>query len=167
MADGTYIPRHGSARPRRYRLRITSELRAVNRFQADIDIAVYGVDNDYFRQTKQMYHVGEWRGLSAGTISGTGSGMFYFDMRGSAVLTEPPYYRNDGPQGAQMEYVDDIMYLTEIDRILAFAVGDAGKGTQRGSPCRNGNCIEAGNISWRCIANFQNPLPYNGRGWTI
>src|SRR5688500_5540437 len=109
MADGTYIPRHRSARPRRYRLRITSELRAVNRFQAEIDIAIYGVDNEYFRQTNQMYHVGQWRGLNAGTISHTNSGMFYFDMRGSAVLTEHPYYRYDGPNHEQTNYVDDIM----------------------------------------------------------
>lgn len=169
MADGTYIPRHGSTSSvRRYRLRITDRPTAINRFQAEIDVAIYGVDNEHFRQTNQMYHVGQWRGLSASTISHTGSGMFYFDMRGSAVLTEPPYYRYDGPNREQMWYVDDIMYLTEIDRVLAFFAGDHGKGTQRGSPCTNGNCIQAGDIRWQCIYDsFRNPPPFNVQKWVV
>lgn len=167
MADATYIPRHGSARPRRFRLQITSNPNAINRFQAEIDIAIYGVDNEYFRQTNQMIYVGQWRGLSASTISHTNDGMIYFDMRGSAVLTEHPYYRFDGPNREQMWYVDDIMYLTEINRIIAFAAGDSGKGTQRGSPCTNGACIQAGDIRWHCIHDFRTALPYNAPKWAI
>jgi hypothetical protein len=148
-------------------LRITSYRGIVTRFQADIDIAVYSVDNEHFRQTNQMVHVGQWEGLSAGTISHSNSGMFYFDMRGSAVLTEREYYRYDGPNHEQMTYVDDIMYLTEIGRVLAFAVGDKGKGTQRGSTCTNGNCIEAGDIRWQCTHNYQHPPTFNEPKWKI
>ncbi len=150
--DGNYVPRYPqNNKPRLYTLRITSEKSAVNRFPADIIVKIFGVDNRRFEETNAMRLVGRWDSVGSHTITATGGGLFYFDYAGSATLTHMPTYVNEKDEIVWS--ADEVMYLTSIPRTIAFAVGDGGSGTQLQTPCNNGNCVEAGRISWRCTAS--------------
>jgi hypothetical protein len=150
--DSTYVPRYiNNPRPRRYTLAIASEVNVVTGSWVNIDIEIHGVDNQRFQETNQMRHVGRWSAQTSHSISATGGGLFYFDLAGSATLTSPATYENEKMD--KVWSVEEVMYLTSIDRQLVFMVGDSGKGEQIKSPCGNSPCIQRGRIVWKCIAS--------------
>mgnify|MGYP001456787321 CR=1 FL=1 len=154
--DSDYVPRYvKNPRPRRYTLAIASEVNVVTGSWVNIDVEIHGVDNRRFQETNQMRHVGIWSAQTSHSISKTGGGLFYFDLAGSATLTSMSSYVYDDPpnNNTKVWSVDEVMYLTGVDRQLVFMVGDSGKGEQIKSPCGHSPCIQRGRIVWKCIAS--------------
>ena len=107
-----------------YTLTISEPVSNAN--QATVTIKVQGADPKWWKENREIRLVGTWRSNDASTISHTGSGLFYFDGDGNAMLVGNKITDVVGTE--KTERVDDVLWLSGIRFTQRFVPGEENYG---------------------------------------